>query len=76
MTAAVATDENGVEYKFENEVIGGHSSGWQDSPEWTDTGLGASTEYCYRVRTRDKSPNANKGLWSHTRCATTQSGGG
>ena len=76
MKATVATDENGVQYQFENVTFAGHSSGWQDSPEWTDTGLGASTEYCYRVRTRDKSPNANQGSWSNTLCATTQSGGG
>ncbi len=76
MKAAVATDENGVQYQFENVTLAGHCSGWQDSPEWTDTGLDASTEYCYRARTRDKSPNANQGLWSNTRCATTKSGGG
>ena len=76
MAAAVPTDENGVEYRFENVALAGHSSGWQDSPEWTDTGLAASTKYCYRVRTRDKSPNANQGSWSNMVCATTQSGGG
>jgi parallel beta-helix repeat protein len=74
MEATAATDEHGVEYLFENVVLAGHSSGWQDSPEWTDTGLSSSTEYCYRVRTRDKSPNANQGLWSNTACATTESG--
>jgi len=74
MKATAATDEHGVEYIFENVVLAGHSSGWQDSPEWTDAGLSGSTEYCYRVRTRDKSPNANQGLWSNTACATTESG--
>jgi len=75
MAATAATDDNGVEYYFENMTIGGHSSGWQESANWTDSSLDSSTEYCYRVKTRDKSANANECGWSSTFCATTSSGG-
>ncbi|MCK4294963.1 MAG: hypothetical protein KAY65_17325 [Planctomycetes bacterium] len=74
MEAIAAVDDSGVEYYFENTTIGGHVSGWQDSRNWTDTALSQDTEYCYRVKTRDKSPNANETAWSNTACATTQSG--
>lgn len=75
MEAIAAVDDSGVEYNFENITIGGHVSGWQSAPYWTDTALSQDTEYCYRVKTRDKSPNANETAWSNTACATTQSGG-
>lgn len=75
MAATAGADENGVEYYFENVTIGGHASGWQDSDNWTDLSLASSTKYCYRVKTRDKSPNANESGWSSTLCATTSSGG-
>ncbi|MBN2270935.1 MAG: hypothetical protein JXN61_09995 [Sedimentisphaerales bacterium] len=75
MAATAATDDNGVEYYFENMTIGGHTSGWQDPANWTDSSLASSTEYCYRIKTRDKSPNANESGWSTTLCTMTSSGG-
>jgi parallel beta-helix repeat protein len=75
MSATAASDENGVEYYFQNMTVGGRASGWQASNNWTDTGLVPSTQYCYRVKTRDKSPNMNESAWSSTSCATTSSGG-
>jgi len=75
MAATVASDESGVEYYFENVTVGGRASGWQASNNWTDTGLVPSTQYCYRVKTRDKSPNMNESAWSSALCARTSSGG-
>ncbi|MHC4722040.1 MAG: hypothetical protein ACYS6I_04940, partial [Planctomycetota bacterium] len=71
MTATTATDPSGVEYYFD-ATDGGNDSGWQDSTSYTDTGLNASTQYCYRVQARDKSPNQNATAWSSPdACATT-----
>ena len=39
MTATPAFDPNGVEYYFTCTAGGGHDSGWQSSPDYTDTGL-------------------------------------
>ncbi|MCF7674218.1 MAG: DUF6288 domain-containing protein [Akkermansiaceae bacterium] len=39
MTATTATDPSGIEYFFECTGGGGHSSAWQNSPTYTDTGL-------------------------------------
>ena len=39
LTAATATDINGVEYFFDCLTAGGHDSSWQNSPIFTDTGL-------------------------------------
>lgn len=64
MTAATATDVSGVEYYFECADGDGHDSGWQDSPTYTDTGLQPATQYGYRVRARDKSPEQNMTSWS------------
>jgi hypothetical protein len=63
MTATTASDVSGVEYYFE-AVSGGQSSGWQDSPTYTDTGLQAGVVCTYRVRARDKSPMQNITSWS------------
>ena len=75
MVASGAEDENVVQYYFENVSIAGHCSTWQNNRDWTDTGLTASTEYCYRVKTRDISPNANETAWSNTACASTPMSG-
>lgn len=67
MTATTAYDESGVEYLFECTDQDGvvlHSSGWQNSPTYVDTGLSGDTIYTYKVRSRDKSPSKNEGAWS------------
>ncbi|MCK4294432.1 MAG: right-handed parallel beta-helix repeat-containing protein [Planctomycetes bacterium] len=68
---ASAFDPSGYEFFFENFTIPGHDSGWQDEPNWIDIRLDPNTEYCYRVRARDKSPNQNVSLWSDTVCVIT-----
>jgi hypothetical protein len=75
MTAAAGSDPSGpVEYYFAETSgnPGGGDSGWQSSPEYTDTGLSADTQYTYRVRLRDA--HGNTGLWSTSENATTLSG--
>jgi hypothetical protein len=73
MTARTLTDENGVEYYFDEMTgnAGGDDSGWQDSSGYTDSGLDPNTTYEYRVKARDKSPNKNETTWSPTGTATT-----
>jgi hypothetical protein len=61
MTAATATDSSGVEYLFTCTAGGGHSSGWQDSTTYTDTGLIEGSICSYTVTARDKSPQHNAG---------------
>jgi len=75
MTALTASDPevNGVQYYFEETSgnAGANDSGWQDSLDYADAGLEASTIYTYRVRVRDKSSNLNESAWSNTRSAMT-----
>ena len=71
MEASEASDPSGVEYFFENILGNGHSSGWQDSPVYTDTLLSPATIYSYRTRTRDKSPNENMTMWSEEEMVQT-----
>jgi hypothetical protein len=71
MTATTATDPSGVQYSFECTAGGGHSSGWQSSPTYTDTGLSVETTYSYRVQARDMSPAQNMTGFSATASATT-----
>jgi len=71
MTASTASDPSGVEYLFDETTGGGTDSGWQDSASYTDTGLAASTQYCYEVTARDKSVNQNATAASTNQCATT-----
>lgn len=70
MTAATASDANGAEYLFEN-LTNATSSGWQDSPVYTEINLLPLTSYSYRVRTRDKSPNQNATAFSASASAST-----
>jgi hypothetical protein len=66
MDAAPATDPSGVQYFFEEMTgnPGGDASGWQDSPNYEDSGLESGKTYRYRVRTRDQSPAQNESEWS------------
>jgi hypothetical protein len=75
MTATTATDDNDVEYFFEetSNNPGGTDSGWQDSPVYTDTVLSPGTEYTYTVTARDKSANQNPTGASTPASATTAS---
>jgi len=66
MTSSIAVDENGVEYYFESLTLGGHDSGWQVDPNYTDIGLDPNTEYSYRVKARDQSDFLNETGWSGT----------
>jgi hypothetical protein len=77
MTATTATDPSGVEYYFDETTAnpGGNDSSWQGYANYTDDGLTASTQYCYRVQARDLSANQNATAWSTPdKCATTQAG--
>jgi hypothetical protein len=64
MIAETALDQNGVEYLFECTSGAGHSSAWQDSPEYTDTSLTFLDTITYRVKTRDKSASENESQYS------------
>ena len=68
MTASEAFDESGVQYYFEARSPGGHDSGWQDEPNYTDVNLVPGATYCYRVKARDKSINFNETIWSPQVC--------
>jgi hypothetical protein len=71
MTATTAYDASGVEYMFTCTAGGGHSSSWQDSTSYTDTGIAASTSCTYTVKARDKSTQNNTTTASSTASATT-----
>lgn len=73
MTAASASDDNGVEYYFNNETIPFHDSGWQPGPTFEDTGLYPEATYTYSVKIRDLSPrhNENENQYSASASATT-----
>jgi len=72
MIALTASDENDVEYYFNNVTISMHDSGWQDSPTYEDTGLNAETEYTYKVKTRDNTIRFNENEYSAAVAATTE----
>jgi hypothetical protein len=71
MIATPAFDDSGVEYYFQSVSGGGHDSGWLNDRSYTDTNIDPNTEYCYRVKARDGSPNHNETAWSTVACATT-----
>ncbi|MHC5074349.1 MAG: hypothetical protein ACYTFE_05955 [Planctomycetota bacterium] len=76
MTATTGSDPSGpVEYFFDETSgnPGGSDSGWQTSPNYTDSGLNASTQYTYTVTMRDAL--SNTGTASSPVSATTQAGG-
>jgi hypothetical protein len=73
MTATTGTSAYGpVEYLFTetSNNPGGTSSGWQTSPNYTDSGLTAATQYTYTVTMRDAL--GNTGTASAPASATTQ----
>jgi hypothetical protein len=70
-TIATSTDESSVEYYFQNVSLGGHDSGWQENPMYTDTtGLTAGTTYSYIVKARNTA-NLAETDYSELRSATT-----
>lgn len=71
-TTATSTDDSGVEYYFQCDTPGGHDSGWQNTPGYTDAGLTPSTEYFYRVKARNRA-NLVETEFSPARSATTAS---
>ncbi len=70
MVAATAFDPAGVEYQFTCTAGGGHDSGWQDGPAYTDNGLTPGVPYSYSVKARDKSPAHNETAPSAASSAT------
>ncbi len=74
MTATTGSDDNGpVEYLFTETSgnPGATSSSWQTSPNYTDSGLDASTQYTYTVQMRDSFATPNVGIVSSPANATT-----
>ncbi|UCC98942.1 MAG: hypothetical protein JSW66_03460 [Phycisphaerales bacterium] len=69
-TVAVSTDGSGVEYYFECITAGGHDSGWQSEPAYTDAGLAPGTSYAYRTKARNEA-NRVETAYSETRSART-----
>ena len=69
-TIAASTDKSGVEYYFKNVSLEGHDSGWQEDPNYIDTGLTADTEYSYKVKARNIA-NLAETDYSELRSATT-----
>jgi alpha-L-fucosidase len=60
MSASTVGDPSGVEYYFTCTAGGGHNSGWQSTPSYTDTGLTPGVTYTYTVKAYDISPNQNQ----------------
>ena len=71
MTAAAAETEFEVEYFFENTAEPSRASGWQATPEWTETGLKPKTQYTYRVKARYTYANQIETQWSAPESVTT-----
>jgi parallel beta-helix repeat protein len=71
MTSQIVYDDSGVQYYFESTTPGGHDSGWQNEPNYTDVNLIPDTTYCYRVMARDTSTNYNITIWSPQVCTST-----
>lgn len=73
MTATAGDDASEpIEYNFECTSGGGHDSGWQTSPVYSDTALTELTEYTYTVKMRDSADNT--GTPSSSESATTSDG--
>ncbi len=77
MTATTGSDATGPVYYYFDETSGengGTDSGWQTSPDYTDDGLDASTQYTYTVQMRDSASTPNVGTVSSPANATTDAG--
>ncbi len=75
MTATTGTDVTGpVQYNFTETTIGpgATNSGWQTSPDYTDSGLDPDTLYTYTVQMKDAL--GNTGTASSGASATTDAG--
>ncbi|MEI6605089.1 MAG: YDG domain-containing protein [Verrucomicrobiota bacterium] len=60
MSATKSASASGkVEYKFDRLSPTVATSGWQASPNWTNTGLAAGTSYTYTVTIRDNRGNTS-----------------
>ena len=70
MEAYTASDESGVEYRFQEisgNPGGGFTSAWQDSPVYVLSGLSdvaPGFTYSFRTQTRDKSADQTETVWS------------
>jgi pectate lyase len=73
MTATTASCADGVQYFFTCTAGGGHSSAWQSSTPYTDTGLAPDTNYTYTVQTRNLAQTIFTGAASSKASATTTS---
>ena len=71
MTAATATCNDGVDYNFTCTAGGGHSTGWQTSPSYTDIGLLPGLTYTYTVQARNQTQTIFTGAASNPASATT-----
>jgi hypothetical protein len=73
MTATQGIDRSNVQYYFEETSgnPGGTSSDWQTSRTYANQFLTPQTQYTYRVKMRDMSPQFNATDWSSPASATT-----
>jgi hypothetical protein len=71
MTATEASDPAGVEYYFTVTGNNGHSSGWQSSRTYTDSGMDVNRNYNVTVKARDLSPQHNEGTPSSAALVAT-----
>jgi hypothetical protein len=72
MRAGVAIDDlYDVQYYFENVDNPASNSGWTTARDWTEYLLQPQTQYNYRFKTRDLSPNRNESQWSFIASVTT-----
>ena len=63
MVASTASDDSGIEYRFECTSHPAYSSGWQGSPAY-EVGPVPNGHFTFRVRARDLSARLNTTSWS------------
>ena len=71
MTANTGTDDNSIQYYFKNVTDDSHDSDWQSNNSYTDQFLNPQTQYTYRIKMRDLSPQLNETGLSDPCSATT-----